>query len=155
MDHPEGEYMDKPDSTPSRDELTRDELRVGGHERRGLAQGAKADVLNETLAKMDAGLANLTDEFVFGHIWGRPGLSHEERMLIAIGALVATDHTAMLRNYLHGAIQSGIDPVKVQEAIVMMTVYGGFPAAIGGLMEWREVIRSSRKNGIEVDLPND
>lgn len=145
--------MDEPVSEPTRDELTRDELRAGGHERRRLAQGAKADILNDTLARMDAGLANLTDEFVFGHIWGRPGLSHEERMLIAIAALVATDHTAMLKNYLHGAIQSGIDPVKVQEAIVMMTVYGGFPAAIGGLMEWRDVIRSARKQGIEVDLP--
>jgi 4-carboxymuconolactone decarboxylase len=144
--------MDDNDSQSTREELTRDELRAGGHERRGLAQGAKADVLNDTLAKMDAGMANLTDEFVFGHIWGRPGLSHEERMLIAIGALVATDHTAMLRNYLHGAIQSGIDPVKVHEAIVMMTVYGGFPAAIGGLMEWRSVIQSARKQGIEVDI---
>lgn len=155
MDHYEGEYMDDPVSETAREELTRDELRAGGHERRGRAQGAKADVLNDTLAKMDTGLANLTDEFVFGQIWGRPGLSHEERMLIAIGALVATDHTSMLRNYLHGAIQSGIDPAKVQEAIVMMTVYGGFPAALGGLMEWRDVIRSARNQGIDVDLPVD
>jgi 4-carboxymuconolactone decarboxylase len=134
-------------------EPTRDDLRAAGRERRRLAQGAKADALDARLRSMDAGMANLTNEFVFGQVWGRPGLSHEERMLVAIGALVATEHPNQLRNYLHGALQNGIDPIKVHETIVMMCVYGGFPAALEGLMEWRDVVRAARKQGMEIDLP--
>jgi 4-carboxymuconolactone decarboxylase len=128
-------------------------LRSGGRERRRLAQGAKADSLNAVVEGIDVGVANLTDEFVFGHIWGRPGLSHEERMLIAIAALVMGKSPKMLRNYLHGALQSGIDPRKVHETIVMLCVYGGFPAALEGLLEWRDVVNAARRQGMDIDLP--
>lgn len=134
-------------------EPSRADLRAAGKQRRRRAQGAKADALQHALGSMDEGLANLTNEFVFGQVWGRPGLSHEERMLIAISALAATDHPNQLRNYLHGALQDGIDPVKIHETVIMMCVYGGFPVALEALTEWRSVVRKARSQGVVVDLP--
>ena len=61
---------------------------------------------------------------------------------MAIAALAAQGHTAQLRTYLHGAIQAGIDPDKIQDVLVMMVVYSGFPSALMSLDEWRKVRQS-------------
>jgi 4-carboxymuconolactone decarboxylase len=124
-----------------------------GAQRRRRAQGGKADGLNAALAQLDPQMAEWSDSFVFGAVWGRPGLSHDERMMVAITALAATEHPAQLRNYLHGALEAGIPSSKIHEALVMMTVYAGFPTALSALVVWKEVVASARRRGIKVDIP--
>jgi len=67
----------------------------------GEAQGAKHEQLRDELASLDPAMAAWADDFIFGEIWGREGISQDERMLVAITALAATEHPAQLRNYLH------------------------------------------------------
>jgi 4-carboxymuconolactone decarboxylase len=124
-----------------------------GAQRRRRAQGGKADELNAILAGLDPQMAAWSDSFVFGAVWGRPGLGPDERMLVAITALAATEHPAQLRNYLHGALEAGIPAIKIHEALVMMTVYAGFPTALTSLVVWKEVVASARRRGIKVDIP--
>lgn len=124
-----------------------------GRERRRRAQGARADRLQSILASFDEGLADYADDFIFGQVWGRPGLGFEERMLVAITALAAHKNTNQLRNYLHGALQDGIPASKIHEALVMLAVYCGFPAALEGMILWHEVVSAARKQGIEIDIP--
>jgi 4-carboxymuconolactone decarboxylase len=139
--------------TASHSDANRDEIRSAGSERRALAYGEKSDVLFEVFTSLDPGLADLGDEFVFGHIWGRDNLGYEERMLVAITALAMGKNPNELRNYLNGALENGMDPRKIHEAIVMLCVYGGFPVAVQGLLVWREAVRSARSRGMEIDLP--
>jgi 4-carboxymuconolactone decarboxylase len=96
--------------------------------------------LQEALASLDGPMAEWADQFIFGEVWGRPGISEEERMLVAIVALASRGNLSQLRNYLHGAIQGGIDQVKLREALVMLTVYAGFPVAIDALLQLKDVI---------------
>lgn len=124
-----------------------------GAQRRGRAQGGKAEQLNAALASLDPQMAEWSNSFIFGELWGRPGLSQDERMLVAITALAATEHPAQLRNYLHGALEAGIPAIKIHEALVMMTVYAGFPTALTSLVVWKEVVASARRRGIKVDIP--
>lgn len=119
-----------------------------GESRRRRAQGAKADRLQADLRSLDPGVAEWADSFVFGEVWGRPGISHEERMLVAISALASLGRTAQLRNYLFGAVQDGIPAEKIQEALAMLVVYAGFPVALAALTEWRAVLASSQRQGI-------
>ena len=63
-------------------------------------------------------------------------------MLVAITALAANGHALQLRSYFHGALQAGIDPDKIQDALVMMVVYAGFPGTLTVLAEWRAVRES-------------
>lgn len=93
-----------------------------GRQRRRRAQGERADQLQHALAGIDEGLADYADGFIFGQVWGRPGLEFEERMLVAITALAATEHPNQLRNYLHGALQDGMPASKIQEVMVMLAV---------------------------------
>jgi 4-carboxymuconolactone decarboxylase len=111
-----------------------------GAQRRTRAQGRKHERLQEILVSLDPQMGQWADEFIFDQVWGRPGLSEEERMLVAIVILASTEHPDQLRNYLHGAIQAGVPIVKLHEALVMLAVYAGFPAALGALSQLKAVV---------------
>jgi 4-carboxymuconolactone decarboxylase len=127
-----------------RDEHSRAEL---GRALRARAQGARNDELQAALASLDPELADWADEFVFGRVWARGGLGFEERQLVAVAALAATGNVDQLRNYLHGALQGGVPPEKIHEALVMICVYAGFPAAIRALGVWKDVQASHERAG--------
>jgi len=55
-----------------------------GAQRRARAQGAKHEQLRDELASLDPAMAAWADDFIFGEIWGREGISQDERMLVAI-----------------------------------------------------------------------
>ena len=122
------------------DRLT--EIAAAGRARRERAQGEKADGLMAALEAIDPRLAEWSDSFVFGQVWADSHLSFEEQMLVALTALGARGQVMQLRSYLHGALQAGLDPDKIQDALVMLVVYSGFPNALNVLAEWRSV-RSS------------
>ena len=124
----------------------------GGRARRELAQGEKASQLQAALADLDPQLAEWADSWIFGEVWARPGLPHDERMLVAITALAATGKTTQLRNYLFGAVEAGLSARRIHEALVMLVVYCGFPTALAGLVTWQQVIDSARRRGLELDL---
>jgi 4-carboxymuconolactone decarboxylase len=122
-------------------------------ERRERAQGLKSQALQRDLELLDSEVAKWADSFVFGEVWGRSGISHEERMLVAISSLATQGRTAQLRNYLFGAVQDGISPEKVQESLVMLVVYAGFPTALVALNEWREVRLACERKGLAPKRP--
>jgi 4-carboxymuconolactone decarboxylase len=115
-----------------------------GEERRRQAQGAKADALQAALRDLDGRLADWADDFIFGEVWDAPGISAEEQMLVAITALAATGRLRQLRNYLHGALQAGIQEERLRSAVRMLVVYAGFPVAIDALGELQAVCASRR-----------
>jgi 4-carboxymuconolactone decarboxylase len=110
-----------------------------GRALRHRAQGHKAPQLQQALAELDDKLARWSDDFIFGDVWEGEEMSFDERMIVAITALAATGRTDQLRNYLHGALQSGIPADKLRFALRMLVVYVGFPAAIAALQELRAV----------------
>jgi 4-carboxymuconolactone decarboxylase len=99
---------------------------------RAQAQGSRTDQLGEALAELDPDL-------IFGKVWAGEGLAFDDRMLVAIVALACGGHHVQLRNYLHGALQAGIDPNRVHEALKMLVVYAGFPTAIAAMAVLRDV----------------
>ena len=120
---------------------------------RARAQGARHHDLQTALGAIDPRMAEWADGFIFGDVWNREGADFEDRMLVAIVALAATERPNQLRNYLHGALQDGMDPRRIHEALLMLVVYVGWPVALQSLVVWQEVVRSARKRGAEIDLP--
>jgi len=104
-----------------------------GRALRARAQGRQSDRLGEALGELDPDLLEYADGFIFGSVWTGPGLEFEDRMLVAITALAATGATTQLGNYLHGALQDGMPPERIKEALKMLVVYVGFPTAISAL----------------------
>jgi 4-carboxymuconolactone decarboxylase len=123
-----------------------------GRKLRRRAQGAKADQLQALLCGIDPVLGEWADGFVFGEVWARPGLSQDERMLVAIAALAVSGNPDQMRNYLWGALQGGIPARKIHESLLMLVVYAGFPRALNALHVWRTVLESARASGLVDDL---
>lgn len=117
-----------------------------GAARRRRAQGKKADALQDALAAMDPQMAEWADEFVFGQVWKPGPLNFEEQLLVAIVALGATNNALQLKNYVHGALQSGVDPAKISQALRMLTVYAGFPPAINALNQFDRCLAAHERS---------
>jgi 4-carboxymuconolactone decarboxylase len=85
-------------------------------------------------------------EFCFGDTWGREGshLDLKTRRLLTIAALVSQGKERQLRGHIGGALNQGITPEEVVEAIVHLIAYVGFPSGLTALEIANEVI-SSRK----------
>ncbi len=122
-----------------------EEIAAAGRLRRESAQGEKAEGLMAAVRAIDPRLAEWSDSFVFGQVWADSHLSFEEQMLVALTALGSTGQVMQLRSYLHGALQAGVDPDKIQDALVMLVVYSGFPNALTVLAEWRAVRDSHQR----------
>lgn len=123
-----------------------------GAEARRAAQGPKSERLQEGVMALDQGVAEWVDEFVFGTVWQRDGLSHDDRMLIAISVLAAGQDHDQLKAYLFGALHKGMSARRIQEALVMLAVYRGFPSAIQGLTVFRTVMDACRAQGVALDV---
>ncbi len=86
-------------------------------------------------------------EFCFGDTWGREG-SHidlKTRRLLTIAALVSQGKERQLRGHIGGALNQGITPEEVVEALVHLIAYVGFPSGLTALEIANEVIGARKK----------
>jgi len=132
--------MNTPDTAPAA--ARRDQ----GRRLRARAQGARTDELGAALAAVDPDLLEWADSFIFGEVWSTDGLGFEDRMMVAITALAVRGDVQQLRTYLHGALQAGIDPVRIRESLKMLVVYAGFPTAIKALAAFGDVLATHERH---------
>ncbi|MCA8881232.1 MAG: carboxymuconolactone decarboxylase family protein [Rhodobacteraceae bacterium] len=77
--------------------------------------------------------------FAYGDIWSRPGLSRRDRALVTIAGLAALGHSQReLRAHVRNGLNVGLTPQEIVEALMHLTVYAGFPAAINAVLTARE-----------------
>lgn len=75
-------------------------------------------------------LVSLTNDFLFGEIWERPGLSKRDRSLVTIATLVALYRTEQLGGHLQRGVNNGLTVDEIKEAITHIAFYAGWPTAI-------------------------
>ena len=78
-------------------------------------------------------LVELTDEVLFGDVWERAELSKRDRSLVTVAALVAGGNTEQLRNHLLRAKANGLTETELQEAIIHLAFYAGWPRAMSAI----------------------
>jgi 4-carboxymuconolactone decarboxylase len=91
-------------------------------------------------APLPKDLATITVEHLFGDVWNRPGLELKERSLVTVAALVALGRESEQRIHLRGALKLGIPLAKLEEVIVHLAHYGGWPVAVGASRVLAEVV---------------
>ena len=84
----------------------------------------------------------LVMDYAFGDVWSRPQLSRRDRSLIVISALTALNMKHELEIHIGGALNHGLTPAEIQEVMITMVAYGGFPKAIDGLILARKVFEA-------------
>ena len=73
-----------------------------------------------------AGILN----FVFGHLWLRPGLTRRERRLITIPCVAASDAIGPIWSHVTSALGSGdVSYAEMQELTIHFQAYSGTPRA--------------------------
>ena len=82
---------------------------------------------------MQEDFLNITVENLFGDIWNRPGLELRERSMITVAALTVLARERELKTHLRGALNAGISREKINEIMIHLAHYGGWPVGVNGL----------------------
>ena len=108
--------------------------RIDGH--------AGADVL-AALADTNPALAHHVAAYSFGDIYDRPGLDPRSRQLVTLGVLIALGGCEpQLKVHVNAALNVGLTPAEIREAILHTTVYAGFPRALNATFAAEEVLKN-------------
>ncbi len=88
-----------------------------------------------------APIAQLALDFAFGSVWAREErLTRRERSLIVISALTALRATGELRAHLGVGLTNGLTREEIEETLVQLVPYAGFPAVMHALGLANEVL---------------
>jgi 4-carboxymuconolactone decarboxylase len=86
-------------------------------------------------------LIEVTIDHLFGDVWTRPGLALRDRSLITCATLVALGKEAQLKVHLKGLLNQGVSHQEVEEMMIHLAHYAGWPCAVNGIRVAREVFK--------------
>ncbi|MFD7293036.1 carboxymuconolactone decarboxylase family protein [Streptomyces sp. NPDC059897] len=77
------------------------------------------------------GMVHYTDRVLFDEVWEREGLSKRDRSLVTVAALTALGKMEQLQFHLGFARQNGVTGEELQEALLQLAFYAGWPNGMG------------------------
>ncbi|GAA5819846.1 MAG: carboxymuconolactone decarboxylase family protein [Methanobrevibacter sp. CfCl-M3] len=103
----------------------------------------------ETIEKMFDDLGDIAPdlgkfivEFPYSEIYTRDGLDLKTRELITVATLTALGTApTQLEHHINAALNVNNSPKEIVEAIIQMSAYAGFPAAINGITAAKKVFK--------------
>ncbi|VAW17240.1 4-carboxymuconolactone decarboxylase [hydrothermal vent metagenome] len=102
--------------------------------------GEAGERIMKLLEDISPDMARFVIEFPYGDIYSREGLDLKTRELITIGSLTTLGYAKdQLKAHVGNALNAGCTKEEIVEAIMQMSVYAGFPAALNGLFAAKEV----------------
>jgi 4-carboxymuconolactone decarboxylase len=118
-------------------DLSRQQLAQRGHENGGRIYadyGAVEDVLDG----YDAELASYLTENAYGQVYARPGITLQQRELVAVAMLTAQQQLTQLAWHIEGGLRVGCTAAELKEVIVTMLLYLGWPSTLNALEVWKK-----------------
>lgn len=103
-----------------------------------------AEYVDNSIASADdfnMPLQELVTEYCWGAVWGREGLSRQQRSMLNLGMLVALGRGHELKLHIRGAINNGLSKDDIREVFLQTAIYCGMPAAIDAFRNAREVFK--------------
>ncbi|HEY9311162.1 carboxymuconolactone decarboxylase family protein [Williamsia sp.] len=93
--------------------------------------GAAGVNVIEALADISPELAHQVVAWGFGEIYSRPALAPRDRQLVTLGMLTALGGCEpQLDVHVNAALNVGLSPQQIVEALLHSSVYCGFPRAL-------------------------
>ena len=92
-----------------------------------------------------AAFTELTIDYLFGQIWSRSGLGLRDRSLVTVATLAALGRLPELRYHLVGALANGVTEKELEELLIHIAHYAGWPAGNAGLSILVEVLSEHAK----------
>lgn len=97
--------------------------------RRAVLGDAHVDRAQAATTPFTARFQDFISRYAWGEIWTDPTLSHRERSMITLTALVAHGHLAELALHVRAARRNGLTPEEIGAVLLQTVVYCGVPAA--------------------------
>ncbi len=92
------------------------------------------------LADIAPALAHHVVAYGFGDVYNRPGLTPPQRQLVTLGMLTALGGCEpQLEVHVNAALNVGLSPVEIVEALTHAAVYCGFPKALNAIFVAKRV----------------
>lgn len=102
----------------------------------------------ESLNGVSPDLGRYIIEYAFGDVYSRMGLDLKSKEIAVVAALTAMGNAEpQLKVHIHGALNVGCNITEVQEVILQMCGYAGFPRAINGMLALKAVVEERRSAG--------
>ena len=79
------------------------------------------------------GVGELAYDFAFGELWSRDELSRRDRSLVVVAILAALSKEQELAFHVPAALNHGLTRIEIEEIMVTLAGYGGFPRAVEGM----------------------
>jgi 4-carboxymuconolactone decarboxylase len=87
----------------------------------------------------DPDFREIKNRFIFGEVYYHGSLSDRQRELIVLVVLATNQTLLQLREHVGVALNVGLTPVEIKEAIYQCAPYIGFPKALNALVQANEV----------------
>lgn len=97
------------------------------------AEKTRAESVDATVAPSAPNFARLTNDVLFADLWRRPDLTPRDRSLVTVAALTMAGDNAQLPFHIRRALDNGVTPDQLSEAMTHLAFYAGWPKAMTGV----------------------
>lgn len=97
---------------------------------------AESDRFGSQITRMAASAA-------FHDAWGHGGITHKEKSITIISALIAQRQTLELKNHVKIGIANGLTVAELEGILIQLTPYVGFPCIAGATTAMIEAMREA------------
>ncbi|WP_157146893.1 carboxymuconolactone decarboxylase family protein [Brachyspira pilosicoli] len=89
----------------------------------------------------DADLESIFNNFVYGEVYNYGTLDLKLRELVTLVSLTASQGTDMIKPHVETALNVGVSPIEIKEALYQCSPYVGFPRVFAALEKANEVFK--------------
>ncbi|MEI0611930.1 carboxymuconolactone decarboxylase family protein [Brachyspira pilosicoli] len=89
----------------------------------------------------DADLESIFNNFVYGEVYNHGTLEPKLRELVTLVSLTASQGTDMIKPHVETALNIGVSPIEIKEALYQCSPYVGFPRVFAALEKVNEVFK--------------
>lgn len=119
---------------------TREERYEHGRQMLDSIDGEAGAKVLESLQDISPELGHQVVSWAFGEIYSRPGLEPRDRQLVTLGMLTALGGCEpQLEVHINAALNVGLTPQQIIEALLHSAVYCGFPRALNATFVAKKV----------------
>lgn len=90
----------------------------------------------------DPDFQDILSRFIFGEVFYQGHLHHTERELITLVVLTANQSWPQLKAHVNAALNVGLTPVEIKEALYQCAPYLGFPTTLNAIAVANEVFEA-------------
>ncbi len=82
----------------------------------------------------------MATEKAWADLWGRPGLDRKTRSVLTLGVLAVMNRPQEFKAHVRGAVNNGVSVAELQEILLHLGGYAGFPVGLDAFRLATEVL---------------